>query len=44
MFTTAVVDPYYFQYWGNFSIRFWRQYMPLFASIAAIIVPIVDFR
>ena len=22
---------------GNFSIRFWRQYVPLFASIAAII-------
>ena len=28
---------------GNFSIRFLRQYVPLFASIAAFIVPIVDF-
>ena len=29
---------------GNFSIRFWRQYVPLFASIAAVFGPIVDFR
>ena len=29
---------------GNFSIRFWRLYVSLFASIAAIVVPIVDFR
>ena len=29
---------------GNFSIRFWRQYVSLFVSIAATIVPIVDFR
>ena len=29
---------------GNFAIRFWRQYVPLFAPIAAIVVPIVDFR
>ena len=32
------------QFSGNFSIRFWRQYMSLFASIAAIVVPIVDLR
>ena len=29
---------------GNFSIRFWRQHILLFASIAAIVVPIVDLR
>ena len=30
---------------GNFSIRFWKQYVyvSLFTSIAAIVVPIVDF-
>ena len=28
----------------NFSIRFWRQYVPLFASIATSVVPIVDFQ
>ena len=29
---------------GNFSIRFWRQYVSLFPSIVAIVVPVVDFR
>ena len=29
---------------GNFSIRFLRQYVPLFASIGTFVVPIVDFR
>ena len=29
---------------GKFSVRFWRQYVPLFASITVIVVPIVDFR
>ena len=28
---------------GNFSIHFLRQYVPLLASIAAFVVPIVDF-
>ena len=29
---------------GNISYSFWRQYTSLFTSIAAIVVPIVDFR
>ena len=29
---------------GNFSIRFWKQYMSLFALVAIIVVPVVDFR
>ena len=29
---------------GNFSIRFLRQYVPLLASVASFVVPVVDFR
>ena len=29
---------------GNVSIRFGSQYLSLFASVAAVVVPIVDFR
>ena len=40
----VVTNTFCVYFCGNFSIRFWRQHVLFFASIAAIVVPIFDFR